>query len=95
MTARFIVQNPQQDEERFWQQHAALLSPHLRSELVICQHLLRALRTRTEPAAQAQACMIAFISVSTWLESDMRHRPPPIVRCTPLVVSHHCDSSYA
>lgn len=54
------VQNPQQDEEQFWQQHAALLSPHLRSELVICQHLLRALRTRTEPAAQAQVCMVRF-----------------------------------
>jgi hypothetical protein len=54
MSVSFDLQNAQQDEEQFWQQHAALLSPHLRSELVICQHLLRALRTRTEPAAQAQ-----------------------------------------
>ena len=53
MTAFAVVQKPQQDEEQFWHQHAAQLSPHLRSELVI--RLLRALRTRAESAALAQA----------------------------------------
>lgn len=43
----------QQAEEDFWRQHDALLRPH-KMELMLCQHLLRLLRARAEPQAQAQ-----------------------------------------